>query len=338
MEKNRILYLDVLRVVACCVVVLMHSPAPNAGVPGYIQAPLYFLTSAGLVLFFMVSGALLLPAKGDTFKWLRHRIGKIIVPVLFWTFFYLIVNYVEGHLDSRQFVHDLFSVPFTYKGEPVMWFMYTLAGLYLLTPILSPWIQQTSRKEMRFFLGLWGFSLMFKFVALFVDIDTSPISIYYYFSGFAGYFILGYYLHNYGCCIKTKLLPLCILIPMFVLLANKFLGGEDTLTNGYLNILVAVMALAWFEGAHRLPKVEKWGGAFLTEFSNCSFGIYLMHIFIMRHVLWNIDFIIHGLGWVGQLLMSWLLTLIISFLLTKAISYLPFSEYIIGYHTKSKKK
>ena len=52
MENNRIPYLDVLRVIACGMVVLMHTPHPDAGVPGYIQNPLYFLTAGGLVLFF----------------------------------------------------------------------------------------------------------------------------------------------------------------------------------------------------------------------------------------------------------------------------------------------
>lgn len=219
-----------------------------------------------------------------------------------------------------------------------MWFMYTLAGLYLLSPIISPWVKQVTHRELRIFLGVWGISLILPLIALLVDVNTSRTGMFYYFSGFAGYFLLGYYLHNYGSKLKSWMFPFCIIIPLFCCWFNRVLGGDESLTEGYFNIFVAVMALAWFEIVRRYPIVRKGGEAILAELSNCTFGIYLMHIFIMRHVLWNIDFIIHGLGWSGQLIMSWLLTLIICFLLTKVISYLPFSEYIIGYHTKSKKK
>ena len=82
---------------------------------------------------------------------------------------------------------------------------------------------------------------------------------------------------------------------------------------------------------------NKCGGyKFLTTFSNLGFGIYLMHILVMRYFLWRSDFIVYGLGGIGQIIMTWGLTLAISFLLTYAISYLPFSEYIIGYHHKKK--
>ena len=333
--NQRIVYLDGCRVLACCMVVLMHSPAPNAGVPGFIQVPLYFLTSAGLLLFFMVSGALLLPTKGDTFQWLRHRMGKILGPALFWSLFYIALNFFEGNLSEKQLFHDIFSIPFTFKGEPVMWFMYTLAGLYFLSPIISPFIKQASKNELRLYLWLWVVSLLLPLMALLVDVDTSHIGVFYYFSGFVGYFLLGYYLHNYGSRLKLWMLPLCIIVPLLCCYANRVLGGDDAMIEGYLNIFVAIMALAWFEAFRRSSVTKKFWVAFLVEFSKCSFGIYLMHILIMRHILWKIDFVIYGFGWIGQLVMTWVLTLVISFLLTKAISYLPYSEYIIGYHTKN---
>lgn len=59
-----------------------------------------------------------------------------------------------------------------------------------------------------------------------------------------------------------------------------------------------------------------------------------MHIFIMRRVLWNIDFITFGMAWVGQLIMTWVLTIAISFALTWTISFIPGSEYIVGYNKK----
>lgn len=71
-NKIRIVYLDILRVLACCMIVMMHSPHPNAGNPGALLVPLFFITAAGIGLFFMVSGALLLPVKTDT-RWHRWQ-------------------------------------------------------------------------------------------------------------------------------------------------------------------------------------------------------------------------------------------------------------------------
>lgn len=336
MKSERIVYLDVIRVLSCMMIVLMHSPREI--VPGYVQVPLYFLTSAGLVLFFMVSGALLLPVKGEHKGVVQRRMGKILGPTLFWTLIYLIVNVVEDAQAKEHIVRDLISIPFTAKGTGVLWFMYTLAGLYLLAPILSSWIEKATHAELRFYLLLWGVGLSFPFIALVADVNTSTTGILYYFIGYVGYFLFGYYLHNYGIRLSLWAIPLLIALPLIGLILYKVtVDGEMGTLFSYLSIPVAVMALAWFEAFRRSSISKRLGGAFLTEFSNCSFGIYLMHILIMRHFLWKIDFVIYGLGWIGQLAMTWVLTLVISFLLTKAISYLPYSEYIIGYHTKRNK-
>lgn len=299
-----------------------------------VQVPIYFLTAAGLVLFFMVSGALLLPVHGGTKQWLHRRMGKILGPTLFWTLFYLTVAYLANGKDDGQLFRDLISIPFTAKGHGVLWFMYTLAGLYLLAPIVSPWLKQASRNELRIYLGLWGVSLFLPWVALVADVNTSATGMLYYFSGYAGYFILGFYLHTHGSRLPSWGLVTCLVVPICCLLIFGALGGKGLEPLfWYLSIFVAAMALAWFEGVRRLSLVNKMGGGVLTELSNCSFGIYLVHIFIMRYGLWNIDFIVHGLGWLWQIVVTWVLTLVISFLLTKAMSYFPFSEYIIGYHS-----
>ena len=72
----------------------------------------------------------------------------------------------------------------------------------------------------------------------------------------------------------------------------------------------------------------------MAEISNCCFGIYLMHIFIMRYLLWHVDSIVFEYGGIGQILLTWLLTFVISLVLTYLMSYLPFAEFIVGYKHK----
>ena len=95
------------------------------------------------------------------------------------------------------------------------------------------------------------------------------------------------------------------------------------------------MWVAWFIGISKVVETLRLGGArFLTELSNASFGIYLIHIFIMRNILWHSEFIVHGCGGAGQIVITWMLTFAVSFALTYLISYLPCAEYIVGYKHK----
>lgn len=149
--RERIVYLDIIRVLACCMVVLMHSPHPDAGISGLILSPLSFLTAAGIGLFFMVSGSLLLPVKIGTGDFLKKRIGKIIGPLLFWTLFYIVIRLLTGNMQTADLLISLLSIPFSTQGHGVLWFMYILIGLYLLAPILSPFLEKAGERELRFY-------------------------------------------------------------------------------------------------------------------------------------------------------------------------------------------
>ena len=71
----------------------------------------------------------------------------------------------------------------------------------------------------------------------------------------------------------------------------------------------------------------------LVNLSNCSFGIYLVHRFVMMNGLFHVDFI-SRYGGMAQILMTIPLTFIISWAIVWIISHLPFAEYIIGYTSR----
>ena len=103
--------LDLLRVTAIAMVVLMHSPIAGSA-PGAVLATLSYLTAPCIGLLFMVSGALLLGNQSVASDFLRRRFGKIVVPTLFWTVFYLGVRYVntpppQRVAASRDYLHTI---------------------------------------------------------------------------------------------------------------------------------------------------------------------------------------------------------------------------------------
>lgn len=88
----------------------------------------------------------------------------------------------------------------------------------------------------------------------------------YYFSGFMGYFVLGYYMHTFKPSVPTFLSVLFMLLPIACLLVFKaFFDKEGGFFEyfWYLSIFVAMMCVAWFDAVRKLVPIFKmcaWGG------------------------------------------------------------------------------
>lgn len=341
MNKQRDLGLDVVRVAACLMVLLMHSPIPNPDA-GPLLVGISFFTGPCIGLFFMVSGALLLPAKGTASEFLKHRIGKIVGPTVFWSLFYMVANIVQkGSADWPSTVKSLLSVPFSAQGYGVLWFMYTLAGLYIIAPVLSHWLEQASRKEIEFYLALWVVTMCYPLISLVLDVNREVDGILYYCTGYVGYFLLGYYLHRYGSPVGYGLLIPGCLVGVAALAGSHLAGLELDFYDvfWYLSVFMLIFCMAWFKfltsvsrgGDRRIPQ---WFRSVMELFSNLSFGVYLMHIFIMRYLIWNMDWIQQIGCYPLQILVIFLLSTLITVVLCWIVSRIPYSEYIIGYHKK----
>lgn len=105
----------------------MHSPMPGMNTSGMVLCSVSYLTAPGIGMFFMVSGALLLKRKTErafeTRVFLRRRFSKILIPLIFWS----LVGWTLDYCGIKN------------QELNILWFMYCLAGMYLLTPVLSRW-------------------------------------------------------------------------------------------------------------------------------------------------------------------------------------------------------
>lgn len=328
--------LDVMRVVAMFMIVLMHSPIPGVGTPGVVLSTLSYLTAPGIGLFLMISGALLLDNNLQQSDFLKRRFSKVLWPTLVWTAIYMVVKYIKEPMSGSELLRTIVNIPFAPQGHGVLWFMYALSGLYLLTPILSKWLKTATRREIEFYLLLWGVTLLYPYLKLILDINTAPTGILYYFTGYCGYFLLGYYLRRYVtvCHIGIKTIVACfVAIAMCVLLvfAAKMYNTEVKIGElfWYLSMPVAIMSTAYFLILSRVKAPASGSRELIARLSALSFGVYLCHILVMRSGLWNIA-IIHDCGPLLHIPVVVLLTCAISWALSYAIFKLPFSKYIIG--------
>lgn len=328
-------HINLLRILACLMVIFMHAPLPSEQANGIFLSTLSYFTAPCIGLFFMVSGYLLLPIKQDAEGFLRKRLGKVIAPTLFWSIFYIITNFIKG--NEEPLMKEWISILFSAQGNPVLWFMYTLIGLYLLAPILSRWLQVASQRELEFYLGLWGISLCYPILSSFLSINQGNTGILYYFTGYAGYFVLGAYLKKFPKRISFRcmvpLMGIAILAPIVCKVAHIYVNFYEVFW--YLSIFVVIQCVFWFQTITKLPlKFSNRIETMLTRISNLSFGIYLIHIFIMRYVLWEWDFIQNIDFYILQTITIAVLTFVLSTVSCYLISLLPFAKYLIGYQTK----
>ena len=324
---------DLLRISACLMIVAMHAPLTGSESDGLFLSSLSYLTASGIGLFFMVSGALLLPVTENTKKFIKKRFTKIAIPTLVWTFFYLCCN--VWLKNEPLTLRPLLSIPFSAQGNPVLWFIYTLLGLYLLAPILSRWLAVVGRKELEFYLCLWIICLCYQLFAKIADVNTSTTGILYYFSGYLGYFVLGYYCRTYPDRLSFRWLLPAMIIAIAIPVACKLLYMEVDFYSmfWYLSIFVAVQCVFWWKVIEHFS--NKWMNGkespVIAEISKLTFGIYLVHIFIMRYLLWKWDFILGIHPYWFQTTVIIILTFTGSLAVSYAISLLPFSKYLIGY-------
>ena len=327
--KQRILYLDLLRIIACVMIVFMHSQRPGMGIPAWFLGGSSYITAAGIGLFFMISGALILGkaktlSEGqelDTFSFLKHRLLKIVVPLAFWSLLYWSLSGIEP------------------SGLGVMWFLWTIGGLYLLSPILLRWLQHASLREVELYLGTWAVSLLYPFFKLIMPVDESDSSWIYYFHGYVGYFILGYYLstvpmahlRKYFGVFATLFFLFSIGAPVFVLYFGIAVDFYSLFW--YLGLPVALQCVAWFVGFRKLEgqlslmftsKASK-----INNLSAMTFGIYLSHILVLRVGLWNVSCLIE-ISSILYMVLCTIVTLLFSSFWVLIIGKLPGGKWIVG--------
>jgi surface polysaccharide O-acyltransferase-like enzyme len=141
---DREYWLDVVRVVACLYVVVLHSTAPylyelhkipdrSWQIANWVNSS----TRACVPLFFMTSGFLFF---GERRPRLRHYI-RILAATAFYSCIVISLAALTGHSDWDQRLLDVLRKPAFYH----LWFMYPLLGVYVLAALVR--VRELSGKQ-----------------------------------------------------------------------------------------------------------------------------------------------------------------------------------------------
>ena len=326
-QKNQhIVWLDVVRFIAMFTVVCCHCTDPFNFYPGTapnigeikLWGSIYGSVLRPCVpLFVMITGALLLPVRGDASTFYKKRIPRVFYPFLIWSVLYNLFPWITGLLGlNPQIILDFFPyageevmqqsfsvsleyilmIPFNFSILAVhMWYIYLLIGLYLYLPVFSAWVEKASERAKLMFLLAWGVTLLLPYYYQFVSnylwgtCSWNSFGMLYAFAGFNGYLLLGHYLKNLEWSLKKTL---TIGIPMFAVgYAVTFLGFRHItalpeytdemleLFFTYCSLNVVMMTIPVFMLAKKVKVNSERMKKALANLTVCGFGIYMIHYF-----------------------------------------------------------
>lgn len=301
MEKKRILYLDYMRVTALFSVILLH-----VSVIDWDKFPVnslnwqVFNAFDGLVrfcvpVFVMISGAFFLDKDREiTLKRLfSHNILRIVTAFVFWSALYAVIcTIVEENNTIDGSVIKYFVASVIY-GHYHMWFLFTIVGLYLITPFLRK--ITVDKKLTEYFIVLSVvFANLPKILVLSPALDEVVGKILnktnmFFVLGYAGYFVLGHYLHTYEIKREYKVTAYLMgaISSIATIVGNSYTSLKaGTAQEAFFDYLMptvlfsSIMVFLIFKD--RAASFEQEKKKFIVSMSKLTFGMYLIHdIFII---------------------------------------------------------
>ncbi len=299
-KVKRIYNLDLLRILCCFMVIVIHVSATNwyssnTNSFSFNVYNLYdSLVRASVPLFIMISGVLFLnKAKIEIKNLYKTNILKMTLFCLTWNIIYYFFDLfiLGGNFDLLEFINKLIL------GHYHLWFIPMIIGLYIITPLLTKITVNSNYKTFKYFLLIFMFGCLMKTIdyCTFLPrydiihnfISQLPIDI---ICQYYSYFLLGYFLYNYDIgFIKDKKKLLYI----------AFLGCVIACTCGtwYLSYKNGINTSSFYESFSIFTLVEAISiflifkySKFISEeiyskkvmdISKSTLGIYAIHVLIM---------------------------------------------------------
>ena len=341
-KKNRVLYVDNLRIIACFLVILTHSAMPatdyeqNIEHAGFWLYLISFIGSPASELFLAISGTVLLPIKISVKEFYKRRFVKLLPPVVFWSIFGVLLGWATGENTGEMVFEKIISIPFK-PTIGIYWFRYVMIGLYLFAPVISACLFVASKRLVEWYLMIWIITLSMPWLCGLIGKDFDQNGSHYwmlnYFGGFLGYWVLGYYLHQYPIKIGVNRIwiILCILSILYPL-SIAVMRLNNIYVNDYINNLQlgnAVLVTMLYTVVQNI-KLSECVQTIITNIAKYSFGIYLVHYYL-RDVVWMLFQDSKISSFLRSIVIA-LLIMSLSQIIIWILSRIPyFGAYITGY-------
>lgn len=332
--NNRIEYLGNLRALGALAIVILHTCliAVQTHLPvqmnHIVASSIRNLMMWAVPCFVMVTGALLLnPDKEISYKKLFGKyIARILYTLLFFTAIYIIADYLMEVIDPSTSLLYLYVDNLLFdNGWIHMWYLYMVLALYLLLPVYKAVTSKFEEKDLKYLLlVLFVFQSVLATVTLFTGKQTAFfISTY---TIFPFYLIMGYALSSHKVSFSKTLSVLGVIVSALVSIALTVLSVKNKSTalgsflGNYSSVIVVVFAVSIFALA---ANCNFKSNKLLRLMDECSFGIYLVHLILIKWFFVYLEFNPFSHGGIFGLIVSSILLYFASFGIVWVLHRIP---------------
>lgn len=297
--KGNILYIDILRIIACLMVIINHTHGiilENSTSTNSIFYCIGFsICKIGVPIFLMITGVLLLDKNYD-YKKILKCIFRVLVPVLGLSLIFYVKDVGISNINLILFLKNIISAPYIVP----YWYIYALIGIYLTIPFLQKMIKNFKDKDYYIFILLFlivptvlvilktylGVNINYNFTSAFFPIIISLV-------------VCGNFLSKIKLSKKYLIISIIIFIisyaSMFLLMYLPYLNnGIISYTLDSWNALpVILMSISIFYSIRYLFENKVFSNKIniiITTVASTTFGIYLIHT-ALNYKLYNISII-----------------------------------------------
>jgi len=325
-ESNRVYWIDCLRIYACYIVVITHvswyhldreQGSWQQAVANFYQGS----TRACVPFFIMISGIFFLkPTKNLPYKVIFNKyIYRILKSYIFWCVFYALVyrHFISGDVSFLFNKKDLIdTIRFCLLGSDHLWYLNFVMGLYILTPIYRAITADRDLAKYTILICSIAFQIVptiVHLVAFYLKFEQINILRDFFnklqlemAGSYSVYYILGYLLSIYEFK-KRRNIYLIYGAGILGTFLTAFFFVYDTIKQGKIEayminfncfnvVMSTVGGFLFFQYTVNdwiQPFVSKpWFTKTINLLSECSFGIYLWHLFVLK--------VLHRLGFNGN--------------------------------------
>ena len=307
--RTRIFWLDVVKFLAICLVVLAHviwaveSSAYN-GLSKEFLTIHRILGSLGVPLFMMVSGALLFgkkfESKGDIILFYKKGLLPLMIAAWIWISLYCIFQ-----LNPFSFKEFLLCMTFVHKPEVHLWYVRLILLYYLAIPFVNLLRSKCSVVFGALLILIAGFTFIYNGCLIYQG-DLCPTSSSRSYFCYLIYMAMGYWLSRISISRTSISLASIVAVLGGHVLYKSLIASSYFLW--YDNPMIAIIAFCIFYLLRAFFSKSKQNSC-IVEISKMTYGIYLSHFiliyvacYFMKNASWSI--VIFYLTWMTVLLVD----------------------------------
>lgn len=290
--KPRVVYMDGIRVFATFMVIVVH-------VWGVLekmsvlqeQKGVYFLFLIGQFisiscnpLFFMLSGALLLPWREESLSvFVRKRLAKVVLPLLVYGGVYIILlSASQASVQEWTIVYILSMLRGSVRMAPHLWMVFELLAMYVLVLPLRGLLKNASEQTE-------------KLLTLFILVLMTVYSVSHYWrldlafstflSGWTGVFLLGYLMNRSWMRRYDRLWMMGGVLGLVLGVAFSMTAGSSNRYVFGTSIFVLLIACGIYSAFFCLEGYLQKIKGLLLFLGKYSYSVLLIHWFVLYDIL-----------------------------------------------------